>query len=130
MAVLANTVTTTAVDGKIVTIRRDTTGGGWFDQVETRVQAADNSRTHTTTTYARSGVTIIARTTETISTDGLTRNELTDADGNTYRHGGEPYHQPRWPRREDNGHRIAEYGDTSAELTQRITVNYGDTSLN
>ncbi len=84
MAVLANrTVTTTAVDGKSVTIQRDTTGGGWFDQVETRVQAADNSRTHTTTTYARDGVTIIARTTETISTDGLTRSELTDADGIT-----------------------------------------------
>ena len=47
-AVLANrTVSTTSVDGKSVTIQRDKTGVGWFDQVETRVQATDNSHTHT-----------------------------------------------------------------------------------
>ncbi len=82
-AVLADrTVTTTSADGTSVTIQRDTTGGGWFDQVETRLQAADNSRTNVTTTYARDGVTIITRSTETVTPDGKTRTDLIDADGN------------------------------------------------
>jgi trimeric autotransporter adhesin len=38
-------VTSTAICGKSITINRDSTGGGWFDQIETRLQNPDNSRT-------------------------------------------------------------------------------------
>jgi hypothetical protein len=45
-AILVNrTVTTTSVDNKIVTIERDSAGGGWFDQREVRTTLADGSRT-------------------------------------------------------------------------------------
>jgi hypothetical protein len=39
------TVTTTTADGKSITINRDSTGGGWFDQIKTRLHNPDNSRT-------------------------------------------------------------------------------------
>jgi hypothetical protein len=38
-------VTSTAICGKSITINRDSTGGGWFDQIKTRLQNPDISST-------------------------------------------------------------------------------------
>jgi len=74
-------VTTTSSDGKDITIQRDSLGGGWFDQVETRVIAANGSQTITITENSNNGSTIRA-TSETVSANGLTRTESVDEDGN------------------------------------------------
>jgi hypothetical protein len=81
-AILQNkTVTTTSADGKQVTIQRDTSGGGWFDQVETRSKTADNSHTNITSNYAKDGTTLLSKSNESINTTGATRVEQIDADG-------------------------------------------------
>ncbi|MCP4128232.1 MAG: DUF4214 domain-containing protein, partial [Gammaproteobacteria bacterium] len=80
-AVLANrTVTTTSADTLVVTIERDSTGGGWFDQREVRTTHADDSRTIATSDLAQDG-TIIRSVSETVSIDGLQRIEAIDEDG-------------------------------------------------
>lgn len=80
-AVLANRrVTTTSADGNTITIERDSTGGGWFDQIETRITLADGSRTIEIEDLTEDG-TVIGRAFETVSADGLTRSQDTDLDG-------------------------------------------------
>lgn len=80
-ALLVNrTVTTTSSDGATLTIERDTSGGGWFDQREVRVTLGDGSRTKLVSDLAEDG-SVIRSSSETISADGLVRSEATDADG-------------------------------------------------
>ncbi len=80
-AILLNqTVTTTSADGNTVTIDRDSTGGGWFDQTEVRTTAADGSLMIVTTDMGQDG-TVIISVTEDVSADGLTRTEAIDSDG-------------------------------------------------
>lgn len=74
------TVTTTSADGKTITIERDSTGGGWFDQTEVRITAADGSMTIVTTDFGQDG-TMIRRVNESVSADGMTRTEAVDRDG-------------------------------------------------
>ena len=54
--------TVTSADGKTITISRDSTGGGWFDQREVRVTNADASRTITLTDLNPDGTTIRSET--------------------------------------------------------------------
>jgi Ca2+-binding RTX toxin-like protein len=75
------TVTVTSADNKVVTINRDTNGGGWFDEREVRTTQADGSRTQVISELAQNG-TVIRSTSETTSVNGLTRSEGMDADGN------------------------------------------------
>jgi Ca2+-binding RTX toxin-like protein len=75
------TVTVTSADNKVVTINRDTNGGGWFDEREVRTTHADGSRTQVISELAQDG-TVIRSTSETMSVNGLTRSEGMDADGN------------------------------------------------
>jgi hypothetical protein len=61
-AIIQNkTVTTTSADGKSVTIQRDTSGGGWYDQVESRIKNADNSQTNIASNFAKGGTTLLSR---------------------------------------------------------------------
>ncbi|MEJ8562320.1 DUF4214 domain-containing protein [Yoonia sp. GPGPB17] len=87
-AILLNqTVTTTSADSNTVTIERDSTGGGWFDQIEVRTTAADGSMTIVTTDVSKGDPTngtpseTIRSVTENVSADGLTRTEAIDNDG-------------------------------------------------
>lgn len=77
----SRTVTTTSADGKVITIERDSTGGGWFDQREVWTTNADGSRTEVIQELAQNGSVIHGRS-ETVSINGLTRTEGTDRDGN------------------------------------------------
>ncbi|WP_368039866.1 beta strand repeat-containing protein, partial [Ruegeria atlantica] len=80
-AVLVNaTKTTTSADGKTVTIERDSTGGGWYDQTEVRTTHADDSMIIVTTDRGSDG-SVIRSSTETVSADGLTRTDAIDEDG-------------------------------------------------
>jgi hypothetical protein len=70
----------TARDGDTVTISRDTKGGGWFDQVETRVTDPDTgAMTITIVNLAQDG-TVLRRSTSVVSDDGLVRDEALDLD--------------------------------------------------
>ncbi|WP_108814363.1 beta strand repeat-containing protein [Loktanella sp. Alg231-35] len=80
-AILLNqTVTSTSADGNTITIDRDSTGGGWFDQIEVRTTAADGSMTIVTTDVGQDG-TVIRSVDESVSANGLTRTEAIDSDG-------------------------------------------------
>ena len=80
-AILLNqTVTSTSADGSVMTIERDSTGGGWFDQTEVRTTAVDGSMVIVTTDVGQDGTTIRS-VTEDMSIDGLTRTEAIDTDG-------------------------------------------------
>lgn len=81
-AILADrTVTTTSADGTVITIERDSVGGGWFDQREVWTTHADGSRTELLQELAQNGSVIHGRS-ETVSANGLVRSEGTDRDGN------------------------------------------------
>ncbi|WP_286192532.1 DUF4214 domain-containing protein [Stappia sp. BW2] len=73
-------VTTKSADHKVETIERDSMGGGWFDQRETRTEAADGSFTIVVENLAQDG-TVITSTSETVSLDGSQRIDGMDADG-------------------------------------------------
>ena len=77
----SRTVTTTSADGKVITIQRDSVGGGWFDQREVWTTNADGSRTEVLQELAQNGAVIHGRS-ETVSANGLQRSEGTDRDGN------------------------------------------------
>ncbi|WP_208352882.1 calcium-binding protein [Pseudaestuariivita rosea] len=80
-AVLVNsTVTTRTVDGSQVTIQRDSTGGGWIDQEEVRIEHSDGSHTNTISDLGQDG-TVIRSESETVSADGLTRVTALDENG-------------------------------------------------
>ena len=64
--------TTTSADGKQVTILRDSKGGGWTDQKETRATTADDSRVVTITNLNQDG-TKINQVATTYSVDGLSK---------------------------------------------------------
>lgn len=76
----SQTVTSTSADGSVVTIERDSLGGGWFDQVEIRTTHADDSMTIVVMDRSSDG-SIIRQVTETVSADGLIRSEAIDQDG-------------------------------------------------
>ncbi|WP_299919398.1 DUF4214 domain-containing protein [uncultured Roseobacter sp.] len=73
-------VTTTSADGADVTIQRDSTGGGWFDQEEIRTTNIDGSRSIVINDLADDG-SVIRGSSETTAIDGLTRTQGTDEDG-------------------------------------------------
>ncbi|WP_263846350.1 FG-GAP-like repeat-containing protein [Roseobacter sinensis] len=73
-------VTTTSADGGDVTIQRDSTGGGWFDQEEIRTTAPDGSRSIVIHDLAKNG-DVIRSSGETTTIDGLTRTKGTDENG-------------------------------------------------
>ncbi|EEE35135.1 iron-regulated protein FrpC [Rhodobacteraceae bacterium KLH11] len=77
---LSETKTTTSADGNTVTIERDSTGGGWYDQTEVRTTHTDDSMTIVTTDRDPNGG-VIRSSTETVSADGLTRTDAIDEDG-------------------------------------------------
>lgn len=78
--VTSRVVTTTSADGGDVTIQRDSTGGGWFDQEEIRTTALDGSRSIVIKDLDKDGG-IIRSSSESTSIDGLTRTKGTDEDG-------------------------------------------------
>ncbi|WP_299962101.1 FG-GAP-like repeat-containing protein [uncultured Roseobacter sp.] len=80
--VTSRIVTTTSADGADVTIQRDSTGGGWFDQEEIRTTLPDGSRNIVINDLAEDGSTIRGSS-ETTSVDGLIRTKGTDEDGDT-----------------------------------------------
>ncbi len=78
--VTSRVVTTTSADGSDVTIERDSTGGGWFDQEEIRTTAPDGSRSIVIHDLAKNG-DVIRSSSETTTIDGLTRTKGTDENG-------------------------------------------------
>jgi hypothetical protein len=68
-------------DGKSVSILRDSSGGDWYDQVETRVKNADGTTTNITSNYAKDSTTLLSRSTETINSADNSRVEDINADG-------------------------------------------------
>jgi Ca2+-binding RTX toxin-like protein len=106
-------VTATSADGKAVTIERDSTGGGWFDQREVWTTNTDGSRTEVLSELAQNGTVIISRS-ETVSAGGQVRTEGTDRDGNGV-------------AETVVGHTITVAGDLSR--TEVMTVRNGDTTL-
>lgn len=106
-------VTTTSADGKVITIERDSTGGGWFDQREVWTTNADGSRTEVLSELAANGSVIISRS-KTVSANGQVRTEGTDRDGNGV-------------AETVVGHVITVAGDLSR--TEVVTIRNGDTSL-
>jgi Ca2+-binding RTX toxin-like protein len=74
--------TITSANNKIITINRDSRGGGWFDTQEVRTTNADNSRTIVSKTLAPSGVVLTSKT-ESLSVDGRTGSDVYDFDGNS-----------------------------------------------
>ncbi|NJN35797.1 MAG: hypothetical protein HC794_00585, partial [Nitrospiraceae bacterium] len=113
-ALLVNrTVTTTSADGKVITIERDSLGGGWFDQREVWTTNADGSRTEVLSELAQNGTVIHSRS-ETVSINGLVRTEGTDLDGNG-------------AAETVVGHTITVAADNSR--TELVTVRNGDNSL-
>jgi len=112
--IIANrTVTTTSADGKVITIERDSTGGGWFDQREVWTTNTDGSRTEVLSELAANGTLIHSRS-ETVSAGGQVRTEGTDRDGNGV-------------AETVVGHTITVAGNLSR--TEVMTVRNGDTSL-
>ncbi|WP_299969309.1 calcium-binding protein [uncultured Roseobacter sp.] len=79
---VSRVVTTTSADGSDVTIQRDSTGGGWFDQEEIRTTAPDGSRSIVINDLAQDG-SVIRGSSETTSVNGLIRTKGTDEDGDT-----------------------------------------------
>ncbi len=77
---LSRIVTTTSADGKTVTIQRDSTGGGWFDQTEAHTTSVAGVRTTVVSDLAQNG-TVIRSSTETVSADGATRSLAANIDG-------------------------------------------------
>ncbi len=77
---LSRIFTSTSSDGRAVTVLTDSQGGGWFDEREQRITAADGSRTVTISELARNG-TVITSTSETISANGLVRTTSDNLDG-------------------------------------------------
>jgi Ca2+-binding RTX toxin-like protein len=78
--ILNRTVTTTSGDLKSVTINRDSTGSGFFDQVETRVTDAAGNLTITVTDYNPDG-SLKDRGITTTSASGLSRTAQIDVNG-------------------------------------------------
>ncbi len=74
------TKTTTSADGNTVTIERDSTGGGWYDQTEVRTTHGDDSMAIVTTDRDPNGG-VIRSSSETVSADGLVRTDAIDEDG-------------------------------------------------
>ncbi|WP_063291633.1 DUF4214 domain-containing protein, partial [Pseudovibrio sp. Ad5] len=72
--------TTTSADGNTLTIERDMTGGGWFDQNEVRATQSDGSQIITISALAQDGSVITSRS-ETVSSDGTVRVDGHDQDG-------------------------------------------------
>ncbi|KZK97222.1 Bifunctional hemolysin/adenylate cyclase precursor [Pseudovibrio sp. Ad5] len=72
--------TTTSADGNTLTIERDMTGGGWFDQREVRATQSDGSQVITISALAKDGSVITSRS-ETVSSDGTVRVDGHDQDG-------------------------------------------------
>ena len=77
---VSRVVTSRSADGAVVSIDRDSTGGGWFDQSEVQTIHADGSRTVVITDLAKDG-TVIRSSTETMTADGQTRSDAIDEDG-------------------------------------------------
>ncbi|WP_057461214.1 FG-GAP-like repeat-containing protein [Pseudovibrio sp. POLY-S9] len=76
----SRTQTTTSADGNTLTIERDMTGGGWFEQREVRVTQSDGSQIITISALAKDGSVITSRS-ETVSSDGSVRVDGYDQDG-------------------------------------------------
>ncbi|WP_041769204.1 DUF4214 domain-containing protein [Pseudovibrio sp. FO-BEG1] len=76
----SRTQTTTSADGNTLTIERDMTGGGWFDQREVRATQSDGSKAITISALAKDGSVITSRS-ETVSSDGSVRVDGHDQDG-------------------------------------------------
>ncbi|MEM9128299.1 MAG: DUF4214 domain-containing protein [Pseudomonadota bacterium] len=82
-AILVSQVaTSTSADGLVITIERDSTGGGWFDQREVRTTHADDSTTVLIEDLDPNG-NLIRSSSETVSADGLTRTDSIDEDGDS-----------------------------------------------
>ncbi len=81
--ILLEATRTTKVDAagaRTETIERDSSGGGWYDQVEVRTTSlTDDSITIAITDKAQDGAAL-AILAKTVSTDGLTRTEELDVD--------------------------------------------------
>ncbi|WP_208979658.1 DUF4214 domain-containing protein, partial [Pseudovibrio axinellae] len=72
--------TTTSADGNTLTIERDMTGGGWFDEREVRIRQSDDSLSIVMSELAQDGSVITSRS-ETVSADGSERIDGSDLDG-------------------------------------------------
>ncbi|MEL7106260.1 MAG: calcium-binding protein [Pseudomonadota bacterium] len=70
----------TTIDGDVTTIERDSTGGGWFDQVETRTEQTSGVLDILIQDISEDG-TVISEINESVSATGLTRTEGIDEDG-------------------------------------------------
>ncbi|MGJ4950075.1 hypothetical protein [Bradyrhizobium sp. HKCCYLS20291] len=78
--VLGRTVTTTSADLKTITIGRDTTGGGTFDQTENDAWNAAGDLSVTVSHLSANG-SIQAKTVSTTSADGLSKTLQVDSTG-------------------------------------------------
>jgi hypothetical protein len=74
------TQTVTSADGREVTVYRDSAGGGWFDEQETRVSGATGNQIVTISQLAENG-DVISFVTEVQSDAGMTRTTRENIDG-------------------------------------------------
>ena len=72
-------VTTVSANGLVTTIERDSTGGGWFDQRETRTETTGGALDILVENLAEDG-SVIADVDESVSSTGLSRTEDIDED--------------------------------------------------
>ncbi|WP_245008838.1 calcium-binding protein [Pseudovibrio brasiliensis] len=107
----SRTQTTTSADGNTLTIERDMTGGGWFDQREVRATQSDGSKAITISALAKDGSVITSRS-ETVSSDGSVRVDGHDQDGDGSADTNET-------------HRVTVNGDNSRSETIAITNQDG-----
>ncbi|MEP1536467.1 MAG: DUF4214 domain-containing protein, partial [Paracoccaceae bacterium] len=77
---VSRVVTATSADGSSVTVQRDSSGGGWFDQEELRTTNVDGSRNTVIRDLAEDG-SVIWSSSEGTSIDGLARTKGSDEDG-------------------------------------------------
>lgn len=77
---IEKTVVSTSADLATRTISIDADGNGSFDTVETIV-VSGGSTVDTLSVYGSDGSTLVARTTSSVSGDGLNQTDLTDLDG-------------------------------------------------
>ncbi len=78
---LSSVQTITSADAKTITINRDSIGGGWYDQTETRITATDGSRIITITDKNPDG-SEIKQVSTSYTVDGLSKTVSTDLDSN------------------------------------------------
>ena len=107
-------VKTTSADGNTITIERDSTGGGWFDQRETHVTDPVTDQLTITILALAEDSSTISSASDVVSGDGKTRTGSADMDGDG-------------TSDVITTHQIVEH--SNGEQTETVTVKNSDNSV-